>query len=399
MSMMRDVTADAGNRPAAEIAPLFKPLSLRSLTVSNRFVMSPMTRSFSPGGIPGADVAAYYRRRAEGDVGLIITEGVGVPHGAALGDSGVDGASIPVMEGPEALAGWKHVVDEVHAAGGRIAPQLWHQGAMRAPGTGPFPHAASIRPSGLWGPLDRLGSVPPDFIARVAEPTAPASDEEIADVIAAFARGAANARAIGFDAIAIHAAHGYLIDTFLWTETNRREDRWGGDMVRRSAFAAALVREVRTAVGEELPIIFRFSQWKQQDFKARIAHTPQELEVVLGPIADAGVDVFDASQRYFDRAEFEGSTMNLAGWARKVTGKRSMAVGGVGLGGGTYDAQRDGRSGASNNLTRVAARFANAEFDLIAVGRALLGDAGWVQRARAGHSFLVYDDKMRETLI
>ena len=101
------------------------------------------------------------------------------------------------------------------------------------------------------------------------------------------------------------------------------------------------------------PIIFRFSQWKQQDFRARLANTPQELEEILGPIADAGVDVFDASVRYFNRAEFEGSPLNLAGWARKVTGKLSMAVGGIGLNKGVYDSKRE--AGRARAQLRCAA--------------------------------------------
>ncbi|MFP3607510.1 12-oxophytodienoate reductase, partial [Paraburkholderia sp. SIMBA_053] len=90
---------------------------LNALTVPNRVVMAPMTRSFSPGGIPGADVAAYYRRRAAHGVGLIITEGTGVGRAAALDDP-----NVPRFHGEAALAGWKKVVDAVHAAGGRIAP-------------------------------------------------------------------------------------------------------------------------------------------------------------------------------------------------------------------------------------------------------------------------------------
>jgi 2,4-dienoyl-CoA reductase-like NADH-dependent reductase (Old Yellow Enzyme family) len=117
--------------------------------------------------------------------------------------------------------------------------------------------------------------------------------------------------------VAIHGAHGYLIDTFLWNETNHRADAWGGDRRERSRFAAEVVRAVRRRWAKSLPIFFRFSQWKQQDFRARLANTPAELEEVLGPIADAGVDVFDGSVRYFDRAEFEGSPLNLSGWARR----------------------------------------------------------------------------------
>lgn len=380
------------------LKPLFAPLTVRSLTVPNRFVMAPMTRGFAPGGVPGANVARYYQRRAQGGVGLIITEGVGVPHPAAIGQSDVDVGEIPVLHGEAALAGWRQVVAAVHAAGGLIAPQLWHQGVMRLDYSGPCPDAPSTRPSGVWGPLGRASVLSPGFLAKVAQPTAPASDTEIADIISAFGKAAASARAIGFDAIAIHGAHGYLPDSFLWEETNFREDHWGGGIAQRAEFATALVRAVRASAGEDLPIIFRFSQWKQQDFKARIARTPDELAAILGPMADAGVDIFDASQRYFDRPEFDGSPMNLAGWARRLTGRRSMAVGGVGLRSGMYDSVGKGVSEPGNNLPRVLARFEADEFDLVALGRALIADPGWVERAACGAPFLPYEERMRDTL-
>ena len=104
--------------------PLFQPFDLKGLHLPNRIVMAPMTRSFSPGGIPGDNVAAYYRARAEGEVGLIVTEGVGIERAGAVNDP-----NVPDFFGA-ALPGWGRVADAVHAAGGRIAPQLWHVGAM-----------------------------------------------------------------------------------------------------------------------------------------------------------------------------------------------------------------------------------------------------------------------------
>src|SRR5438876_8679478 len=102
-----------------DVAPLFQPLQVRGLALANRIVMAPMTRSFSPGGIPGPDVAAYYRRRAEGGVGLIVTEGVYIPHPSAGFDP-----KVPHLYADAALAGWRQVVDEVHGAGGKIFAQL-----------------------------------------------------------------------------------------------------------------------------------------------------------------------------------------------------------------------------------------------------------------------------------
>jgi 2,4-dienoyl-CoA reductase-like NADH-dependent reductase (Old Yellow Enzyme family) len=379
-------------------APLFTPLQLRTLTVRNRIVMAPMTRSFSPQGIPGPDVAAYYRRRAEGEVGLIITEGVGVDHPAALGEAGLGEVDLPQMHGETALNGWRHVVNEVHAAGGVIFPQLWHQGVMKAIGTGPHPQLHGCRPSGVWGPTTgRVTSVDAAYIQKMVTPTRPMTDEEIWDVVNAYGRSARHAIEVGFDGIAIHGAHGYMIDNFLWEETNFRTDRWGGDRRRRSEFAVQVVKAIRAGIGDQYPIVLRFSQWKQQDFKARLATTPDELAEVLGPIADAGVDVFDGSVRYFNRAEFEGSELNLSGWAKKLTGKLAMAVGGIGVNNGMYDMHKSG-SAASDNLDLLMTRFNRGEFDLVAVGRAMLDDPAWARKARLGEPFKPFDKTSLETL-
>ncbi|MFM0670706.1 NADH:flavin oxidoreductase [Paraburkholderia sediminicola] len=369
-------------------APLFTPLSVRGVTLANRIVMSPMTRGFSPDGMPGPDVASYYQRRAEGETGLIITEGVGIDHPSALGEAGLGENSIPTLAGAESVAAWRHVTDAVHASGGLIFPQLWHMGPMKEANTGPVPAAAPMRPSGLWGPAGRLTSLDAGYLARVSAPTRAMSEEEIADVIAAYRRSASYAKAAGFDGIAIHGGHGYLIDSFLWSETNQRVDLWGKDRTARSRFAAEVVREIRAEIGEAMPISFRFSQWKQQDFKARLATSPAELEQTLAPLAEAGVDIFEASTRYFNRAEFDGSEMNLAGWVKKVTGKLSMTVGGIGINKGFYDSMAGTETVAQPDLTPLLDRFLRNEFDLIGVGRSLLHDAHWARRARLGEPFL-----------
>jgi 2,4-dienoyl-CoA reductase-like NADH-dependent reductase (Old Yellow Enzyme family) len=384
---------------ADRLAPLFAPLKLRRITLPNRFVMAPMTRSFSPDGIPGADVAAYYRRRAEAEVGLIVTEGAGIPHEAAIGYSGVDVLRIPSLYGEAALAGWKQVVKGVHEEGGMIAPQLWHQGVMRSHGTGAWPDAVSMRPSGIWGPTGRASTVPQAYIDTVAADTRPMTESEIGDVIQAYVRAAANAKNVGFDAIAIHGAHGYLIDTFLWHETNRRTDQWGGDIERRSAFAAALIRAIRREIGEDMPIMLRYSQWKQQDFHGALVSTPDELARMLAPIAEAGVDIFDISERNFDRPAFAGSPLSLAGWTRKLTGRTTMAVGSVGLSKPMYESHRDGGAAVEDNLDRVAERFEAGEFDLVGVGRMLVVHPDWVRRVRLGQPFSAYDRSLLANLV
>jgi 2,4-dienoyl-CoA reductase-like NADH-dependent reductase (Old Yellow Enzyme family) len=212
------------------------------------------------------------------------------------------------------------------------------------------------------------------------------SESDIAEVIAAYGRSAANAASVGFDGIAIHGAHGYLIDSFLWQGTNRRTDRYGGSPSCRSRFAAEVVRTVRAAVGPEVPIVFRYSQWKLQDYDARIAETPQELEELLGPLVAAGVDLFEASTRIFWKPAFTGSPLTLAGWTRKLTGRPSMAVGGIGL---DKDLQSSftGPVGTLNNLANASERLQAGEFDLLAVGRSMLVDPEWIVKARTGQPF------------
>ena len=352
--------------------PLFRPFALKSLKLKNRVVMAPMTRSFSPGHVPGENVAGYYARRAAGDVGLIISEGVGVERPASLNDQ-----NVPRFHGAEALAGWKGVIDRVHGAGGVMAPQLWHVGVVRNRATEWKAPGPIDSPSGLSSP----GKV-------VTEPMTP---EAIADAIAAFAGAAADARRLGFDCVEIHGAHGYLIDQFFWTGTNARDDKYGGGTIgERARFGAEIVAAIRNAVGPDFVIIQRLSQWKQQDFTVKNATNPKELEAWLTPLADAGVDIFHCSQRRFWEPEFEGSDLNAAGWAKKVTGKASITVGSVGLT-GEFVAAMGGEASKPASLDNLLERLDRDEFDLVAVGRALLVDPEWAVKVREGRDSELLD--------
>lgn len=351
-----------------ESSVLFRPFSVRSLTLKNRIVMAPMTRLFAPEGIPGEANAAYYQRRAEGDVGLILSEGTVVERPASRNDSG-----IPFFHGEAALAGWKKVIDAVHSAGGRMAPQIWHTGATRYI-NGWEPNAPVESPSGLDSPGEQRG------VAM--------SEEDIADTVAAFAKAAADARRLGFDTVEIHGAHGYLIDQFFWAGTNRRTDRYGGPTIKeRSRFASEIVSAVRQAVGPDFPVIMRVSQWKQQDFGVWIADTPAKMEEWLLPLVEAGVDILHCSQRRFWEPEFpdvDGENgLNCAGWAKKVTGAATISVGSVGLDNDVTQAFA-GKGAAPSSLERLIDRMERNEFDLIAVGRALLSDPDWVAKVKRG---------------
>lgn len=346
---------------------LFSPFSFKGLTLPNRVVMAPMTRSFSPGGVVTDDVAAYYRRRAENQVGLIITEGTGVNRPASVNDP-----NVPRFHGEEELAGWKKVVDEVHAAGGLIAPQLWHVGAVRTRSEDWAPSGPYDSPSGLSRPGSKFGE--------------PMSEEDVADTIQAFADAAAAAKAIGMDAIELHGAHGYLIDQFFWDGVNVREDAYGSkELAGRARFAADILRAVRAAVGPDYPVIIRISQWKQQDYAVKMADTPKALEAWLGALVDAGADVIHCSQRRFWEPEFEGSDLNFAGWAKKLTGVPTITVGSVGLS-GEFIASWGGEASQPASLDRLEEMLDRGDFDMVGVGRALLQDPEWVVKVRDGRT-------------
>lgn len=357
---------------AAEI--LSRPTAINGLTVPNRIVMAPMTRQFSPGGIPGEDVVSYYSRRAAAGVGLIVTEGTYVGH-----ESAGQSDRVPRFHGAEQLAGWQKVAEAVHAAGGTIVPQLWHIGMVREQGDPPFPEAPAVGPSGL--------------VTAGAEPTGRAmTQRDVDDVIGAFAEAAAAAERIGFDGVEIHGAHGYLVDQFLWAGTNRRTDAYGGDPVARTKFAAEIVAAVRETVSPEFPIIFRYSQWKQQDYTARLAETPEELEAILTPLAAAGVDAFHASTRRYWLPEFDGADLNLAGWTKKLTGKQVITVGSVGLD-GDFIRGFAGEGSPVRGIDDLLDRLESEEYDLVAVGRALLQDPRWAAKVLSGRfeELLPYD--------
>jgi len=136
-----------------------------------------------------------------------------------------------------------------------------------------------------------------------------------------------------------------------------------------------------------MPIILRWSQWKQQEYTARLAESPKELEAFLGVFVDAGVDVLHASQRRWWEPEFpdiDGQDgMNLAGWCKKLTGLPSITVGSVGLS-SDFTGSFQGEGSKTRPIADVIERLDKGEFDMVAVGRALLQDPLWAQKVKEG---------------
>ncbi|WP_336732375.1 NADH:flavin oxidoreductase [Chryseobacterium sp. VD8] len=329
---------------------LFQPFKYKNLELKNRIVMAPMTRAQSDNGVPTQQITDYYARRAASEVGLILSEGTVINRPASKNLQ-----NIPDFYGTEALNGWKNVIDAVHENGGKMGPQIWHVGDTRM-----------------------SEDYPPVEMEKASTMTL----EDIQDTIAQFAASAKSAKDLGFDVLEIHGAHGYLIDQFFWDVTNTRTDEYGGKTLKeRSRFAVDVVKAIRAAVGEDFTIIIRLSQWKQQDYSVKLANTPEEMEEWLLPLKEAGVDIFHCSQRRFWEAEFEGSDLNFAGWAKKITGQPTITVGSVGLE-GDFMASFGGQGTEKADLTELTKRLEKGEFDLVAVGRALLQDPEWVKKVK-----------------
>jgi 2,4-dienoyl-CoA reductase-like NADH-dependent reductase (Old Yellow Enzyme family) len=351
-----------------DLAGLFTPMTVNEVLLQNRFVMAPMTRGFAQAGVPSGRSVEYYARRARGGVGLIITEGAAICPGACLVEQG-----IPAFYGEAALTQWGHIAQAVHQEGGRIMVQLWHTGLLRAMGR-------TRNDPTLLGPS---GHFPVDGGAVAGTAM---SQSDIDATIEAYAAAAAAAQRLGFDGVQLHGAHGYLIDQFFWSETNNRTDRYGGDVAERTRFCVEIVQEMRRRVGPFFPIGLRFSQWKLPgNYDIRPMTTASELERFLIPLADSGIDFFDCSTRRYWEPAYPGTDLTLAGWTKKLTSLTTVTVGSVGLS-GPLTTGPGGHPSASpdTDFTALIRMFERGDFDLVAIGRALLANPAWPKRVRDG---------------
>ena len=343
---------------------LFKPIKINNLVVPNRIAMAPMTRSMSPKGIPTDQNLEYYKRRAAAEVGMIITEGVEVSHPASSGYP-----NVPNLR-QDSHVGWKNLISAVQEEGSTIFCQLWHVGGIRKPGQPPNPEVPGYTPSGL--------------VRKDKKVAYEMTDNDVEDLIQNYVKDIETIKMLGFDGVELHGAHGYMIDQFFWRDTNVRKDKYGKEEDLRTKFVCEIVSRARKLVGNDFPIMLRFSQWKQQDYEARLAPSPTDLETFLGPISDSGVDVFHASTRRYWEPEFEGSDLNLAGWTKKITNKPTITVGSVGLDSDFIGLYVGNDKANTSSIKTLVEMFERGDFDMVAVGRALLSDPEWVLKVKEG---------------
>jgi 2,4-dienoyl-CoA reductase-like NADH-dependent reductase (Old Yellow Enzyme family) len=338
-------------------SPLFTAFNLGKLKLRNRFVMPAMQRGMCDDGAPKPELAAYYARRAEGGVPLIIGESAAVDHPSATVQPNASWLTA------RTAGAWARCVDAVREAGGAMLLQLWHEGALRNDGQ-------ALSPSGRVHPGKSNGRA--------------MTLEEMKAIREGFVRSACIAREIGAAGVEVHCAHGYLLDQFLWHGSNLREDGYGGsDIADRVRFPAEIVSAIRHECGPDFLISLRFSQWKEVDYGAKVAGDLGELQRMVTILQDAGVDVLHCSTRRFWEAEWAGDGRNLAGWVKALSGLPTITVGSVGLDTDvmtTFIEAKDPGARVTEAIADLEARLKEGEFDLVAVGRALIGDPDFVRK-------------------
>ncbi|MGE7964036.1 alkene reductase [Pseudomonas sp. NPDC089918] len=219
-----------------DLATLLSPYQLGDLTLKNRLVMAPMTRSRAvEGNVPSPLAATYYTQRAS--AGLIVSEAT------QISPQGVGYIRTPGIHSPEQVEGWRRITEAVHAVGGRIFAQLWHVGRISHPdfhgGELPIAPSALLAEGEVFTPQGKK----PIVVPRALE------TEEIPAIVEQYRQAAINAKAAGFDGVEIHGATGYLLDQFLRDGSNQRTDRYGGSIENRARFPLEVTAAVIKVFG------------------------------------------------------------------------------------------------------------------------------------------------------
>lgn len=247
---------------------LFEPLMLGERPLANRIVMAPMTRSRTdqPGDRPNSMMATYYRQRAR--AGMIVSEG------APISPVGRGYSLTPGIYTQAQIEGWKQVTDAVHEEGGTIFIQLWHVGRRShssISGEQPVSASATKVPDQVYGPLPEGG-----YGMIETETPRAMTLQDIQETIDQFVQASKNALQAGFDGVEIHAAHGYLFDSFLRLSSNQRTDQYGGDQENRMRFLLETLQALVDTVGGD-KVAVRLSPHVMEGF----AETDPEIEAVV----------------------------------------------------------------------------------------------------------------------
>ena len=357
----------------SDLDVLFTPLTVGGLALRNRFVMPGMQRGFMSDGAPTPKMVQYMRRCAAGGVGLIISESTSPDHPSAYWQ--------PMMGRlePGTLAAWRPVVEAVRGEGAGFLLQLWHPGSMRKVAAG---HRLASYPA--WSPSGLIQTGRPHGHAMTRQ--------DLQELKLAYVRAAEQAQGLGADGIEVHSAHGYLLDQFLWAQTNQREDEYGGrTLAERARYSAQIVAAIRAAVGPSFVISYRFSQFKEVDYGAVVAASPEDLGAMLTLLRASGVDMFNVSSRRFHKPEWPDSAhpqFTIAEWVKSMTDAVVMTCGSVGLNvemfANLFDDEEPSELTLERDLQYLADRVRRGTLDLVGVGRMHIANNDFVNKVREG---------------
>jgi 2,4-dienoyl-CoA reductase-like NADH-dependent reductase (Old Yellow Enzyme family)/thioredoxin reductase len=333
---------------------LFQPFSIRDLRIKNRLVMAPMESHLgNADGSVSKEAVAYYRERALGGVGMVVVE-----YTCVDGQEGFSSMAPQLrLDSPFYRSGHGKLAAAIQSGGARACVQLSHAGRQsRESVLGRQPVAPSAVPlTSLY-----LNAVPRALDA-----------DEIPRIVQRYADAAALAVQVGYDAVMLHGAHGYLLQQFLSPLVNQRDDQWGGDFERRLRFPIEVVKAVRAAIGN-MPLLYRMSVSDFLDGGLTI----EDSEKIAPRLCEAGVDAIDISCGSLDRVDVivepmsidEGWRLPMARRIREATGKPVICAGVI------------------RRPEMAEAAIAGGDTDMISLGRALLADPLWPNKARAGRT-------------
>ncbi|OYD08250.1 alkene reductase [Paludifilum halophilum] len=338
---------------------LMEPVQIGAWKLRTRTAMAPMTRCFADDetGVVGRDVMEYYRKRAADGIGLIITEGI-VISPRAKGNPGVPG-----LYTKEQIESWKPVTEAVHREGGRIIAQIWHVGrASHHELTGGWPPQSA-------SPLRAEGRVP--RFRKPFDTPEEMSIDDIREVVGQYAQAAKNALEAGFDGVEIHGAHGYLIDQFNSDVSNRRTDRYGGDLAQRLTFMKEVLNAVIDAVGADRTLI-RFSALKIDQPDYMWEEPEAAIRTFIEAFKEAGVRMIHPSTMNFQETIADGKTLHQL--VRQFWDGMIVGVG---------------------DLDPDTAEQAIEEgiIDVAAFGRPLIANPDFLHRVNQGSPLIEYDPK------
>jgi len=346
------------------VSKILQPLETEVFpSVRNRTVMSAMTRGFADADHNATPaIVEYYRRRAAGNVGLILTEGV-VIHPSADGYN-----SVPHIATEAQAESWRPVVEAVHEAGAKIACQLWHCGRIsHADYTGGQPPVSSTDRAAEG--INRQNDKPYGTPHRLTV-------DEMPVVYDYFVEAAQRALAVGFDAVQLHLGHGYLADQFLDARVNDREDAYGGSVENRCRFALETVERVLAAVPAER-VIARISPSRFMGGLYDWPDMDEMLDYLIPRLWSLGLRVLDVSCANADYFQTSGRVI------RKI---RPMWPGVI-------------MGGASLTQEQAEAELEAGLLDLVTWGRSFIANPDLADRIASGADWVPFDNAMRDTLV